>query len=592
MSLALIQESAKEVRRLAIAGSTLAVGDFRLKKLAAPLEQAGAKVPVFAQVAKGINDLVDGKEADSAANLLNLSTLLNAILYTQGQTGADGEVKELEIYTSKVTTTRTTSRVLKPVIEALTSVGGGRFEIVKSAWERGVFNDLRLIEPAVRALDDNYPELADLVAKKILPTYGVGIVPLLKQKLDLKGKKSDARRLSVLHQLDPDGTLELCKSALEQGSPDVKVEAIRCLGKHEDCLPLVLEQTKAKNKTIREAALEASATYDRPDTVKVLIDMIRGKMEDLIASPLRLAKSDEVLSILQQEIRTTFETALKNDGPSIVRFIQLLECLRGRTDAGTEKLLLGCFAHYDKLQKVKAGKDCVFTGADMIREIAVPLYHIGSAQALEAILSHREKVSTEYFRLIALSAVRTWPPDKVYEEFAPLLEQKKGAGKDRLDIIQRLIWTSTRPDEFESIDDSGVDWKKVTWDPRWVDAAIKADNESVVCCLAKPGNKNAVTYLLKAIEGKNQTNMGYLFEALLRCEYPKLTELFIELVKKKTKKAQFFDWELQQLFQCVPHLPVADLPTLDAFATTLDEKFVDRFLEALEPLRFAAKPTT
>src|SRR5712671_1858618 len=100
MSLALIQESAKEVRRLAIAGSPLAVGDFRLRKLMAPLEQAGAKVPVFAQVAKGISDLVNGKEADSAANLLSLSTLINAILYTQGQSGAEGAFGELEVFTS------------------------------------------------------------------------------------------------------------------------------------------------------------------------------------------------------------------------------------------------------------------------------------------------------------------------------------------------------------------------------------------------------------------------------------------------------------------------------------------------------------
>src|SRR5712671_1176326 len=98
MSLALIEESAKEVRRLAIAGSPLAVGDFRLKKLIAPLEQSGAKVPVFAQVAKAIGDLVNGSEADSSARLLSLSTLLNAILYTQGGTSVDGDFRELEIF--------------------------------------------------------------------------------------------------------------------------------------------------------------------------------------------------------------------------------------------------------------------------------------------------------------------------------------------------------------------------------------------------------------------------------------------------------------------------------------------------------------
>src|SRR5579872_5648758 len=142
MSLALIEESAKEVRRLAIAGSPLAVGDFRIKKLVAPLEQAGAKVPVFAQVAKAISDLVNGTEAESAANLLNLSTLLNAILYTQGQSSVDGAYQELESFPTLCASTRTPARALKPLVQALTTTGGGRYEIVKSACERGAFNDL------------------------------------------------------------------------------------------------------------------------------------------------------------------------------------------------------------------------------------------------------------------------------------------------------------------------------------------------------------------------------------------------------------------------------------------------------------------
>src|SRR5438874_7821824 len=184
MSLALIEESAKEVRRLAIAGSPLAVGDFRLKKLIAPLEQAGAKVPVFAQVAKSIGDVVNGTEADSPANLLNLSTLLNAILYTQGNTSADGDYRELEMCASNCSSTRTSARTLKPLVLALTTTGSGRLETVRSAVERGAFNDLRLIDPAIYALGDIYPELADLVAEKILPGYGPGIVPRLKTGFD------------------------------------------------------------------------------------------------------------------------------------------------------------------------------------------------------------------------------------------------------------------------------------------------------------------------------------------------------------------------------------------------------------------------
>jgi hypothetical protein len=45
------------------------------------------------------------------------------------------------------------------------------------------------------------------------------------------------------------------------------------------------------------------------------------------------------------------------------------------------------------------------------------------------------------------------------------------------------------------------------------------------------------------------------------------------------------------LFRSAKYLPPSELPRLETVAATLDEKFVDQFLEALEPLR-AAKQTT
>ena len=41
-------------RRLAIAGSAVAPGDFRLKKLVQPLEKSGEKAPVFARVGQAV----------------------------------------------------------------------------------------------------------------------------------------------------------------------------------------------------------------------------------------------------------------------------------------------------------------------------------------------------------------------------------------------------------------------------------------------------------------------------------------------------------------------------------------------------------
>ena len=595
MSLALIEESAKEVRRLAVAGSPLAVGDFRLKKLAAPLEQAGAKVPVFAQVAKAINDLVNGKEAESAARLLNLSTLLNAILYTQGLSGAEGNFRELETFTTKCASTRTTARVLKPLVEALTASGAGRFEVVKSAVERGAFNDLRLIDLAIQALGDSYGELADLVAEKILPAYGPGIVPRLKSTFDLKGKKHDARKLSVMHALDPAGTVELCKTALDDGSPEVKAAAIGCLGKHEECLPLVMEQAKAKNKQLRAAALEALAGHDRPEVTALFAEIIKGNALDVLVGPFRWLRNRQVLKSLLEEGGRVFELVIKGDSDQIARFTEILDCLTPRKDAEVEAFLLERFVRSDALAKVKAAQNSTFAGADLMWRLSILLYGIGTPKALEAILAKREVLPNAAFAQVWRSALRHWPVAKVFDEFSPLLVQTKGAGKEKAEEIERfmlavhddfaprfhpLAYGAAGVDEQESLN-------QVTWDGRWLDAAIKANRTTMVSCLARPGHRGAIDYLVKLNLGdtKRAYDSGLAIRALVRCEYPKVTEHFLGLIEKKIKGGRNIDNETQWLLSNAQYLPKADLPQLDAFAAKLDERFVDSFLEAIAPLR-------
>ncbi|HMP81755.1 MAG TPA: HEAT repeat domain-containing protein [Verrucomicrobiota bacterium] len=596
MSLALIQESAKEVRRLAIAGSSLAVGDFRLKKLIPPLEQAGAKVPVFAQVAKAIGDVVNGKEADSAANLLNLSTLLNAILYTQGQTNADGELRELEVFPSNSVSTRTSARVLKPIVHALTSTGGGRFETVKSAVERNAFNDLRLIDPAIQALGDVYPELADLVAEKILPGFGPGIVPLLKSGLDLKGKKQDARRLQIMQQLDPAGTLPLCKTALEDGSVEVKATAIACLGKHEDCLPLVLEQANAKNKQLRAAALEALAEHDRPEVTKLFTELVKGKALDILAGPFRKLENKQVLKSLLGEGKQSFDALLKGDEDQFVRYWEVLTVLGGRKDGEIEEFLLECFSQPDKFAKVKSPKKSIVTHSDLTVRLVELLYEIGTPKTLEAVLAKRDVLPLSAFHQVLQSALRTWAPDKVFTEFSPLLEQRKGAGKEKSELLERVFYASSHGrgaallNRYVPEDDETEDALTITLDARWLDAAIKADRPESVCSLARPGHKGVVTYLLKLVEGKNKLRLGLVIEALARCQYPKLTDLYLELVAKATKGSKRWDYDLQQLIETARYLPPTDLPRLEEFAGKLDQNYQDHFLEAIAPLRPTTQP--
>src|SRR5688572_29437004 len=119
MSIPVLNQVYDEVRRLAIAGSVVAPGDFRLKKLHPALEATGKKAPVFAKVAESVNKLVDSTEKTSAESLLELSTLVNAIRYTQGETGIEGKLEPIETLNIGQQI-QASARVLKPLMEALT----------------------------------------------------------------------------------------------------------------------------------------------------------------------------------------------------------------------------------------------------------------------------------------------------------------------------------------------------------------------------------------------------------------------------------------------------------------------------------------
>ena len=337
-----------------------------------------------------MNDLVNGAEANSAANLLQLSTLLNAILYTQGDSNAQGPFRELALCPSKCSSTRTPARTLKPLVQALTSAGAGRFEMVKSAVERGAFNDLRLLDPAIKAFGDNYPELAELVAERVLPAYGPGIIPLLKAGFDLKGNKQDARKLQVMHNLDPDAALAFCKTALDDGSPEVKATALACLGKHEDSLPLVLAQVNAKNRIVRAAALEALAQHDRPEVTKIFTDLLKGKALDLLARPFRLLRNSQVLHAMLDEGKKVFALLLQGDSEQLPRFSEILECLKTRSEPEVEQFLIECLTSQPaKLAKLKPAKNSALAGDDLLVRLASALYSLNTPTAVAAILSQQ-----------------------------------------------------------------------------------------------------------------------------------------------------------------------------------------------------------
>ncbi|MBX9677245.1 MAG: HEAT repeat domain-containing protein [Gemmataceae bacterium] len=583
MSIALLTQVYDETRRLAIAGSVVAPGDFRLKKLIPPLEQVGAKAPVFAKVAEQVKSVVEATDKTSATALLDLATLMSAVLYTQGDAGIEGDLQPIETTDLGLIATKTGARTLKPLLEALTTKGSGRLETIRDACERDLFRDMRLIQPAVAAIDDSYPEIADMIVEKVLPLYGKAILTPLRTTFDLKGKTGDARRLRLMHRLDPVGSRELVKQALENGSKEVKVAAVECLGQDRDDLSLLLEQAAAKAQDVRQAAYRALARFEEDEAVAILKKAFDGKELEFAVKPLRESRSPKLLNHMIAGIRkATDELASTKDKKEVsdkaTRLATMIGCLAGRDDADSEAVILEMFGRRESLAQRKGA---TYSGADLNSGI-VGVMAQGSSRLVSILVEQHASLPAHDLGSCFAWAMRTLPPEKVYECFSPYLTtkgdtRKKGTNVDkRSEILEELM-----------IGSGGTANESAKLDPRWLDLAVALEDANLVSWLIRPGHEGAICFLSKSFgeqmkKGKLPYDAQETATAMIRGKHPDAADATVALIDRFADKAHY---SLHRIGSFISELPRSALPRLEALIPKLNEPLANELLGWLQPLR-------
>ena len=450
MSIALLMECANEVRRLAIAGSPLAVGDFRLKRLIKPLEQVGQKAPIFNKVAKAADHVVNGGEKESAEKLLALTTLLNAILYTQGQTSVQDKFEELKSVDMGFFTTNTPLRKLKPLRQALTKTGSGRLEIIKNAHEDGLFKDIRLTQPAIQAIDDSYREIGDYITRQVLPMYGKAIIPILCQELDLKGGRSHARRLELIYRITGQDAWDLITQAIENGSKEIKLSAIKCCespGKNTDeALSILFELSKARNKEIRRVALQSLGKQSQNDKVAdTLLKVLKSKDFELAIIPIQKIDNpgliESLIKLMEDRFAKLFQKS--KDDNLINDFIEMLSCFEKRKEPQTEAFLISCFSKIDQIRKIKPRGNSYYSGKDIYEKLAELLLHLETPDAYDTLIKEHEKMNANLLPYAFTAAILSKEPAFIYHNFSPYLsglsKGQKTKAKNIIAVLEEYI---------------------------------------------------------------------------------------------------------------------------------------------------------
>jgi HEAT repeat protein len=273
-----------DVDRLLAAGAAAAAGNDNLRARSRTLRDLGRKVPALNSVADAVERVTSAPHDKAPRALLDLLVLLCQAQSALTTAGVVGELQPVP--PSGPWRTAASSGQLGTVDAALLRRGPGRFEPVQEAVQQQTTADLRLLEPLLGVLGDPYTELADLVAEQALPAFGPAALPDLLGSYNPRGKRSDARRLTVVTRIDPSRGRELCREALAGGSPPVRVAALLALvrvapAEAEQAAMTVLGGKHGSSLRGAAALVLGEVRTQYPEAILLLIEAFRGSDWDV-----------------------------------------------------------------------------------------------------------------------------------------------------------------------------------------------------------------------------------------------------------------------------------------------------------------------
>ncbi|RJE86985.1 HEAT repeat domain-containing protein [Paenibacillus sp. 1011MAR3C5] len=486
MSVDLLLNLQQEVRRLFVAGSALAEGDLRISKLVPALRRIGESAPVFNRLADAADGLLSAPRADSPAKLLELSTLLSAILHTQGKSDVQGIPQPVESEGLQLATDLTYRR-LYPLLTALTTKGQGRLEQLRQSYEDRSFLDLRALSAVCGALDDVYAEIPEFVQQKLIPEFGLAAVPVLLAGLDLQGGKGDARRLKLLFQLQGESVLKLVKEAGNSGAFELKVAAIELLGGYPDQEEFLLEQSAEKRREIRQAAFYALAHLGSPRAIERLLEAAKSKGGELVIDPIKscdeLELHKRIIIDAEQELSRCLELEGKERVTAIGQLHTYIRCLEGRgQELATEAYpLVKRLLHTEAF--IQADTEAVQeTAADLLLELNS---EAADAFGIELHTRYKRKFIGYSFR----AAYRRLSPADLYDRYAQDLKGRSASAKSLQSTIQSMI-----DEQVYQQEDRIYVVPSDAWDSRWVHVFVEQDMTELVCAFALQADRDITSY--------------------------------------------------------------------------------------------------
>lgn len=450
MNIQALYDVKERLEYAAIAGTGLMQEDFRLRRAVDALAPLGSVNPVFAKICAAAKALLNAPQEERSTRLLDVLSLVDAVVYTQGVSNISGDMIPTESGTG--TYVEVSYGELQPLLIALSGSGSGRTSLIQKCYEEHpeYFSDFRVLPYVVKALGDNYGELADFIAT-ILMKQGASITPLLKTGFDPAGKMEMTRRVRLVAKLAGERENDWLVSILPDCKKDVREAVIQALSLSQDNGQLLLDLCQSERGKLKEAALRSLAMMEDQACIDFLRREISKKPENIgfLRGVSSVIAADFAAEAMQKRLEVFLEDNEVYDQSELEVLIKLTGVIAGKYSPRIAQLWHWIAERMEQLAAIvpeKNVRNCDFSVAEHLQKTFLQTILWNAQPEMIELAKSLASECREWFLCCGfLADMAALSAQQLYERYAPMIvrngilkRENKSERSDRIQIMRGL----------------------------------------------------------------------------------------------------------------------------------------------------------
>jgi hypothetical protein len=223
MAREILRELDADVTRLLMAGASMVASDEGLLARSAQVRELAEKAPALQKLSQQVSATLSVGAKGAASELLALAAMSAQVRGAQARPAERAGTLVALAPRSKLDTPLA-SGAADRIYRALTGASDEPENVLETALRDGAIVDLRFARLVVNLVGGG---IDDDVVVRVVKAYGEEAVRSIEEGFDPKGGITDATRLEIIAAVRGASALETVTRAFEEGSPEVRAEALR-----------------------------------------------------------------------------------------------------------------------------------------------------------------------------------------------------------------------------------------------------------------------------------------------------------------------------------------------------------------------------